>query len=67
MLLLPSIQPLTIWIFCNGALSGSRVAQTTKVGDRPSGWDEQQEFLFGVNAILDAVQALIDRRAAGGS
>jgi AcrR family transcriptional regulator len=44
-----------------------RLAWAHEVGDRPSGWDEQQEFLFGVNAILDAVQAMIDRDAAGGS
>ncbi|HEY6479809.1 MAG TPA: TetR/AcrR family transcriptional regulator [Streptosporangiaceae bacterium] len=29
----------------------------------PSGYDERAEFLFGVNAILDGVQALIDRNA----
>jgi AcrR family transcriptional regulator len=44
-----------------------RLAWAHEVGDSPSGWDEQQEFLFGVNAILDAVQAMIDRNAAGGS
>jgi hypothetical protein len=44
-----------------------RLAWAHQVGDSPSGWDEQQEFLFGVNAILDAVQAMIDRNAAGGS
>jgi AcrR family transcriptional regulator len=43
-----------------------RLAWAHEVGDSPSGWDEQQEFLFGVNAILDAVQALIDRSAPAG-
>jgi len=44
-----------------------RLAWAQEIGGSPAGFDERAEFLFGVNAILDAVQALIDRRAAGGS
>jgi AcrR family transcriptional regulator len=41
-----------------------RLAWTADVGGSPSGFDEREEFLFGVDAILDAVQAMIDRTAA---
>jgi AcrR family transcriptional regulator len=41
-----------------------RLAWTAEVGGSPSGYDEEKEFLFGVEAILDAVQAMIDRNAA---
>jgi AcrR family transcriptional regulator len=44
-----------------------RLAWTADVGGSPSGFDERQEFLFGVDAILDGVQALIDRSAAPGT
>jgi hypothetical protein len=40
-----------------------RLAWAQPTGDAPSGHDERAEFLFGVNAILDGVQALIDRNA----
>jgi AcrR family transcriptional regulator len=39
-----------------------RLAWNAEVGDAPSGFDEMEEFLFGVDRILDGVQALIDRR-----
>jgi AcrR family transcriptional regulator len=38
-----------------------RLAWTADLGGGPSGFDEQEEFLFGVDMILDGVQALIDR------
>ncbi len=38
-----------------------RIAWSADIGDNPSGFDERQEFLFGVERILDGVQALIDR------
>jgi AcrR family transcriptional regulator len=38
-----------------------RLAWTAEIGDGPSGFDEEQEFLFGVDTILDGIQALIDR------
>jgi hypothetical protein len=44
-----------------------RLAWTADLGDSPSGFEERQEFLFGVDAILDGVQALIDRSAAPGT
>jgi AcrR family transcriptional regulator len=40
-----------------------RLAWGQQIGDAPSGYDERAEFLFGVNTILDGVQALIDRSA----
>jgi AcrR family transcriptional regulator len=43
-----------------------RLAWTADIGDSPSGWDERAEFLFGVDTILDGVQALISRSAPGG-
>jgi AcrR family transcriptional regulator len=42
------------------------LAWTTDVGDVPSGYDETAEFLFGVDRILDGIQALIDRTGAAG-
>jgi AcrR family transcriptional regulator len=38
-----------------------RLAWTAEIGDGQSGFDEWQEFLFGVDTILDGTQALIDR------
>ncbi len=38
------------------------IAWADGIGDGPSGFDEHEEFLFGVDRILDGVQALIDRR-----
>jgi AcrR family transcriptional regulator len=38
-----------------------RLAWARDMGDDPSGFAEREEFLFGVDAILDGVQALIDR------
>ena len=40
-----------------------RLAWSAQIGDAPSGFDEREEFLFGVERILDGVQALIDRNA----
>jgi hypothetical protein len=40
-----------------------RLAWARDLGDDPSGFAEREEFLFGVDAILDGVQALIDRSA----
>ena len=36
-----------------------RLAWSERVGDNPSGWDEQEEFRFGLDRILDGVEALI--------
>jgi AcrR family transcriptional regulator len=38
-----------------------RIAWSGSVGDAPSGMDEQAEFQFGVECILDGVQQLIER------
>ena len=44
-----------------------RIAWSDEIGDDPSGFAEQDEFRFGLDRILDGVQALIDsaRRPAG--
>jgi hypothetical protein len=39
-----------------------RLAWTAEIGDTPSGYDETAEFLFGVDRMLDGVQALIDQK-----
>ena len=44
-----------------------RLAWTADISGSPSGFDEREEFLFGVDAILDGVQALIDRAEAPGA
>jgi AcrR family transcriptional regulator len=38
-----------------------KIAWSAGIGDSRSGFDERAEFLFGVETILDGVQALIDR------
>ncbi len=38
-----------------------QIAWSADIGGDPSGFDEHQEFLFGLDRILDGVQALIDR------
>ena len=38
-----------------------RIAWAGEIGSNPSGFDEQEEFLFGVDRILDGVQALIEQ------
>jgi AcrR family transcriptional regulator len=38
-----------------------RIAWADDIGDSPSGFDEREEFLFGVERILDGVQTLIDQ------
>jgi hypothetical protein len=38
-----------------------RLAWSASIGDDPSGFDEQEEFLFGLDRILDGVEALITR------
>ena len=44
-----------------------RLAWSADLGGNPSGFEEREEFLFGVDAILDGVQALIDRSKAAGA
>src|SRR6516165_1356400 len=44
-----------------------RRAWSADLGGSPSGFEEREEFLFGVDAILDGVQALIDRSKAAGA
>jgi AcrR family transcriptional regulator len=36
-----------------------RLAWSGDIGEDPSGWDEQEEFRFGLDRILDGVEALI--------
>jgi AcrR family transcriptional regulator len=38
-----------------------RLAWSAEIGSAPSGYDEQQEYAFGLERILDGVQVLIDR------
>jgi len=38
------------------------LAWAQEIGDAPSGYDEQAEFRFGVDRILDGIQALIDQQ-----
>ncbi|HEY2506352.1 MAG TPA: TetR/AcrR family transcriptional regulator [Streptosporangiaceae bacterium] len=38
-----------------------RLAWAEAIGDSPSGVEEREEFLFGVERILDGTQALIDK------
>jgi AcrR family transcriptional regulator len=40
-----------------------QLAWAADIGDHPSGADEREEFLFGVDTILDGIQALIGRSA----
>jgi AcrR family transcriptional regulator len=44
-----------------------RLAWSADLDGSASGFEERQEFLFGVDAILDGVQALIDRSKAAGA
>jgi AcrR family transcriptional regulator len=44
-----------------------RLAWSADLGGSPSGFEEREEFLFGVDAILDGIQALIDRSKAAGA
>jgi AcrR family transcriptional regulator len=37
-----------------------RIAWSEAIGNNPSGFDEQAEFAFGIDRILDGVQVLID-------
>ena len=37
-----------------------QLAWSEQIGDNPSGFDEQEEYQFGLDRILDGVQALID-------
>ena len=41
-----------------------RLAWSERIGDNPAGWDEQEEFQFGLDRILDGVEALITRTEA---
>jgi AcrR family transcriptional regulator len=36
-----------------------RLAWSEQIGDNPAGFDEQEEFLFGLDRILDGVEVLI--------
>ncbi len=38
-----------------------RIAWSEEIGNDPSGFDERQEFLFGLDRILDGVQVLVDQ------
>jgi AcrR family transcriptional regulator len=38
-----------------------QIAWAADIGDDPSGFDERQEFFYGLDRILDGVQVLIDR------
>jgi AcrR family transcriptional regulator len=38
-----------------------RIAWAGSIGDDPSGFDERQEFFFGLDRILDGVQTLMER------
>ena len=42
-----------------------RLAWSASIGDDPTGFDEQEEFLFGLDRILDGVEVLIARTQAG--
>src|ERR1700728_334166 len=41
-----------------------RLAWSGSIGDDPTGFDEQEEFLFGLDRILDGVEVLIARTQA---
>ena len=41
-----------------------RLAWSASIGDDPTGYDEQEEFRFGLDRILDGVEALIARTQA---
>jgi AcrR family transcriptional regulator len=36
-----------------------RLAWSERIGDNPAGFDEQEEFLFGLDRILDGIEVLI--------
>ncbi|MGA2927889.1 MAG: TetR/AcrR family transcriptional regulator [Solirubrobacteraceae bacterium] len=38
-----------------------QIAWSAEIGENPSGFDEQEEYQFGLDRILDGVQALISR------
>jgi AcrR family transcriptional regulator len=38
-----------------------QIAWSAEIGGNPSGFEEHEEFLFGVDCILDGTQALIDQ------
>jgi AcrR family transcriptional regulator len=42
-----------------------RIAWAGAIGDDPSGFDERQEFFFGLDRILDGVQTLMERSRPG--
>jgi AcrR family transcriptional regulator len=42
-----------------------RIAWSADIGGDPSGFDEQQEYSFGLDRILDGVATLIDRSQSG--
>jgi hypothetical protein len=36
-----------------------RLAWSERIGDNPAGFDEQEEFRFGLDRILDGIEVLI--------
>jgi AcrR family transcriptional regulator len=42
-----------------------RIAWAAGIGDDPSGFDERQEFFFGLDRILDGVQTLMEQSRSG--
>ena len=38
-----------------------QIAWSEEIGDNPSGFDEHEEYQFGLDRILDGIQTLIDR------
>ncbi len=41
-----------------------QIAWSAQIGDNPSGFDEHEEYQFGLDRILDGIQTLIDRSQA---
>jgi hypothetical protein len=41
-----------------------RLAWSASIGDDPTGFDEQEEFRFGLDRILDGIEAFIARTRA---
>ena len=41
-----------------------QIAWSAQIGDNPSGFDEHEEYQFGLDRILDGIQTHIDRSQA---